>query len=97
MKKRGGKYFVAVIFAISVASTFMGYGKADAQPEQEWQKTLEAGKKEGKVAVYVSSIAPAVRKQAPIFAKQFGIELDVMVGRGNELLARLTTTKLLAA
>ena len=93
MNKLGRKYFIAIILGISVAATLMGYVKADAQWEAEWQKTLEAGRKEGKVSVYVSSISPAVRKQAPIFAKEFGIEVEVMVGRGNELLARLETEK----
>ncbi|MDP2644871.1 MAG: extracellular solute-binding protein, partial [Desulfobacterales bacterium] len=75
------------------AGTFMGYVKAEAQWEAEWQKTLEAGKKEGKVVVYVSSMAGAVRKQAPAFAKQFGIEVEVTAGRGNDLVRRLTTEK----
>ena len=51
MKKSGGKHFISIIFGISVAAMVMGYTTAEAQWEKEWQKTLEAGKKEGKVAV----------------------------------------------
>ncbi|MDP2644745.1 MAG: hypothetical protein Q8P24_07380, partial [Desulfobacterales bacterium] len=93
MKKMSGKNFIVIIMTIFVAVTLMSYAKADAQWEAQWQKTLAAGKKEGKVSVYVSSISPGVRKQAPIFAKQFGIELEVTAGRGNALLRRLSTEK----
>ena len=61
--------------------------------EAEWQKTLEAGKKEGRVSVYVTSLAPAMTKQAPMFKKQFGIDIEVTSGRGPEMLQRLRTEK----
>ncbi|MDP2645653.1 MAG: extracellular solute-binding protein [Desulfobacterales bacterium] len=93
MNRSGGKYFIIIILAISVAATLMGYATAEAQWEAEWQKTLEAGKKEGKVSVYVSSLAPAVRKQAPVFQEKFGIKVEVTTGRGSQLLSKLTTEK----
>ncbi len=67
MNKSGGKHFIVILVAICAAVTLMGYGKAEAQWEAEWQKTLAAGKKEGKVVVYGSSFVPALKTQAPIF------------------------------
>ncbi|MDP2646008.1 MAG: extracellular solute-binding protein [Desulfobacterales bacterium] len=93
MNKSGGKYFIVIIMAISVAATLMGYVKAEAQWEAKWQQTLEAGKKEGKVAVYISSLGPALRKQAPVFKEKFGIEVEVTSGRGNAILSKLRTEK----
>ena len=93
MKKSGGKHFISIIFGISVAAMVMGYTTAEAQWEKEWQKTLEAGKKEGKVSVYVSLLSPAVRKQAPIFKEKFGIEVEVTTGRGGEIAQKLNREK----
>ncbi|MDZ4245667.1 MAG: hypothetical protein U1D67_00945, partial [Dehalococcoidia bacterium] len=75
MNKLWGKYFIAIILTVSVIATLTGFITAQAQMqtpasqgwEAEWQKTLEAGRKEGTVSVYVSLLAPAVRKQAPIY------------------------------
>ncbi|MDP2644457.1 MAG: extracellular solute-binding protein [Desulfobacterales bacterium] len=93
MNKSGKKYFMLMVLAVSVAVTLMGYVNANAQWEAEWQKTLEAGKKEGKVVVYGSSFAPPLRKQAPIFTKKFGIELDVLALRGGNFMQKLRTEK----
>ncbi|MDP2646554.1 MAG: extracellular solute-binding protein [Desulfobacterales bacterium] len=93
MNKTGGKYFMVVILAIAVAVTLIGYVKADAQSEAEWQKVLEAGKKEGKVAVYASLVSPAIRKLAPLFKEKFGIEVEVTAGRGSDISRKLRTEK----
>jgi len=57
--------------------------------EESWKMTLDAAKKEGKVVVYASSIAPAVKESVPIFKQKFGIDLEVITGRGTELRNRL--------
>ncbi|MDP2646800.1 MAG: extracellular solute-binding protein [Desulfobacterales bacterium] len=93
MNKSGGKYSMVMVLAVLFATTLMGNANADAQWEAEWQKTLEAGKKEGKVSVYVSQLAPAVRRHSPTFAKQFGIEIEVTTGRGSELGQKLRREK----
>ncbi|MDP2645044.1 MAG: hypothetical protein Q8P24_08900, partial [Desulfobacterales bacterium] len=101
MNKLWGKYFIAIILTVSVIATLTGFITAQAQMqtpasqgwEAEWQKTLEAGRKEGTVSVYVSLLAPAVRKQAPVFKNQFGINVEVTTGRGTNLLQKLRTEK----
>ena len=93
MKKLGEKYFIVIILAISFSITLMGNVKAEAQWEAKWQKVLEAGKKEGKVAVYASLLAPGLRQQAPIFKRQFGIDIEVTTGRGADLAQKLSTEK----
>lgn len=58
--------------------------------EAEWEKTLSAARKEGKVVVYGSSTAPAVRQVAPEFYKKYGFELEVQaMDKGSALTAKL--------
>ncbi|MDP2644872.1 MAG: extracellular solute-binding protein [Desulfobacterales bacterium] len=93
MKKSGGKYFIAIMLTVCVAATLLGYVKAAAQWEAQWQKTLAAGKKEGKVMLYGSEVASAVRGQAPEFKKQFGIDIEITTGRGSEVAQKLRAEK----
>lgn len=89
MNKLRGTCFIATVLAVAVAATFMGYAKADAQWEAQWQQTLEAAKKEGKVVLYGSSVGPVVRKQAAFFKKKFGFDLDVSAGRGGQFVQKV--------
>ena len=93
MNKSGGKHFSVIILVISVATALMGYAKAEAQWEAEWQRTLEAGRKEGKITAYVGLLAPALNKQAPIFKEKFGIQIEVTPGRGPDLLQKHRSEK----
>ncbi len=57
--------------------------------EDNWKAALDGARKEGKVVVYASSIAPAVKNAVPIFKQKYGIDLEVITGRGTELRNRL--------
>ena len=64
-----------------------------AQPadwEKEWNQTLAAAKKEGKVVV-MGSADPVVRRELPAkFQARFGIELEYLGGRGGDNTAKIT-------
>ena len=67
---------------------------AAAQPkpawQQEWDRTLEAAKKEGQVAVYISGYEAVL----PHFEKEFPqIKVVAVTGRGNQLGQRLLTER----
>lgn len=54
--------------------------------QQEWEKTLEAAKKEGQVVVYISGYDAIL----PDFEKEFPeIKVVAVTGRGNQLGPRL--------
>jgi iron(III) transport system substrate-binding protein len=54
--------------------------------QQEWEKTLEAAKKEGQVVVYISGYEAVL----PEFEKEFPeIKVTAVTGRGNQLGPRL--------
>jgi iron(III) transport system substrate-binding protein len=60
-----------------------------AEWQQEWEKTLQAARKEGKVVVGMSP-NPELRKQwEAIFKQKFGITLEILAGRGPETAARI--------
>ncbi len=72
--------------------------KADITPapatapawEQAWNKSVVQAKKEGKVFVYATS---QVRDAFKPFTQKYGIEVDVVVGRGGEISTRLLSER----
>jgi ABC-type Fe3+ transport system substrate-binding protein len=78
------RLFSAVIFFSSVSVALAAQSKPAWQ--QEWEKTLEAAKKEGQVAVYISGYDAIL----PDFEKEFPeIKVVAVTGRGNQLGPRL--------
>lgn len=59
--------------------------KEKAAWEIEWEKVLAAAKKEGKVVLYTSRGADMREALYKVFTPKYGIELDSMSGKGNEL------------
>lgn len=58
--------------------------------EREWEKTLRAAQKEGKVVLIGSSAAAAMQEALPEFnKKKFGIELEILVGTPSQLVAKI--------
>lgn len=60
-------------------------GKTVGDWEKNWNATLEAARKEGALIVYASSVAPAMKEAVPILKQKFGINMEVITGRGTEL------------
>lgn len=62
--------------------------------EVEWEKTLQAARKERTVVVYGSSTAPSLKQVAPAFNKKYGLELEVIaMDKGSALTAKLFTER----
>lgn len=53
--------------------------------EAEWDKTLQEARKEGKVSVYATLLAPPLREKAPAFKQKFGIDIEITTGRGSDM------------
>src|SRR6516162_4512382 len=65
---------------------------AQAKPawQQEWEKTVEAAKKEGQLTVYISGYEAVL----PFFEKEFPeIKLTAVTARGNQLGQRLLSER----
>lgn len=80
---------LAIVFAcVALFSALASAYAAQAQPawQQEWERTLEAARKEGQVTVYISgyeAVLPDFEKEHP------DIKVVAVTGRGNQLGQRL--------
>ncbi|MDP2725494.1 MAG: extracellular solute-binding protein, partial [Syntrophales bacterium] len=61
--------------------------------ETEWNRVVEAAKKEGKVMIYSTPGGDVIRAAANAFEKKYGIKVDWINGRGEELAQRIQTEK----
>lgn len=57
--------------------------------EGMWETMLKEASKEGRVIVYTSSVASALKDAAGPFKDKFGLSLEIVAGRGGELTAKL--------
>ncbi|HEY7165910.1 MAG TPA: extracellular solute-binding protein [Candidatus Binatia bacterium] len=77
--------FVLIAFSSAVAQT--------KGSEKEWQDTLAAAKKEGKVIV-VGSPDPVMRNEIiPKFTTRYGIPVEFIAGRSSQTVARVETER----
>ncbi|MBI2935167.1 MAG: extracellular solute-binding protein [Chloroflexi bacterium] len=67
--------------------------KAPSKATGEWDKIVEAGKKEGQVLIYAASIGEAKDTLTRGFKERYGINVEFILGRSAELLARLSTER----
>jgi iron(III) transport system substrate-binding protein len=65
---------------------------AQAPPEAEWRKVVEAARKEGKVVVYSGAVgSPVVPKVGAAFEAKYGIRMELLEARASELRERIRT------
>ncbi|MCG6533596.1 MAG: ABC transporter substrate-binding protein [Syntrophales bacterium LBB04] len=61
--------------------------------ETEWNRAVESAKQEGKVLVYSTPSGDVIRSVAEAFEKKYGIKVEWVVGRGEELAQRMQTER----
>src|SRR5262245_31591946 len=77
----------AVVAGIAPANVF---AQAKAQTWQvEWEKTLEAAKKEGKVTISIPASAEMRKQLEENFKKRHGIDVEVFTARGSTAVRRM--------
>jgi iron(III) transport system substrate-binding protein len=72
-------------------STLLAFARpAAAQTDAEWQKVVEAGKKEGKVVVYTATLgSPHHKAVVQAFEKKYGIRVELLEARASEVRERV--------
>jgi len=78
-----------LLFWLVAAHAFTGAGKAHASWEAEWERTVEAAKKEGQVTIYTSSRQNNLLLESGAFQKKYP-EIKLLVALGNPLHRILT-------
>lgn len=62
---------------------------AKAAWEVDWEKTLQAARKEEKVIVAATNIGLSFKEASPIIKKKFGINIEIVARRGGEIMTSL--------
>ncbi len=78
---------VVVFFALGVSLASAQTAKAPWR--SEWDKTLEGGKKEGKVVISLPASAELRRGIERGFQQKYGIETEIFTGRGASIVRRI--------
>jgi iron(III) transport system substrate-binding protein len=80
------------IFSMFVACIFApGYACAQSVWQSEWERTLEAAKKEGKVVVGIPPSAELRKALESAFKSKFGFELELFPATGPQIANRVVT------
>ncbi|MDZ4247268.1 MAG: extracellular solute-binding protein, partial [Dehalococcoidia bacterium] len=79
--------------APTTAPTVMPTEKPKPDWEVEWEKTLAAAKQEGTLMIYSTPSGDIIRALADAFEKKYGIKVEFVNGRGEELTQRLQAEK----
>jgi len=78
-----------VLFALSIAAVTVSAAQAQ---EADWNKVLEAAKKEGTLTVYHAQLgAPHWKKVVESFKRKYGIDVKEFDARASELTERIRT------
>ena len=64
-------------------------GEAKPSPAVEWERTVEAAKREGKVVVSVPASSELRRGIESVFKQRFGIEAELNVGRAASIVGKI--------
>lgn len=67
--------------------------KKQATGPAQWENLVVEAKKEGKLMIYSSQLGPIIRSTGDAFEKKFGIGVDFLIGRGEELTQRIQMEK----
>ncbi len=86
---RGIKSAAAQTTALAQTSVSSGASSIPSW-QNEWNRTVAAGTKEGKVVIYTTAIPATRTSVADVFKKRYNITVEYIVGRGSELLPKLT-------
>ncbi len=88
--RKTGAIFVCIILLLPLN---VAYTAESPVKPAEWNKVIEAAKKEGKVAIYSTPSGDILRALAGAFEKKYGIKVEWVNGRGEELAQRMQTEK----
>jgi iron(III) transport system substrate-binding protein len=72
-----------------ILKSYVGYAQTGQAVQNEWDKIVDAGKKEGKVVVSVPSSAELRKGVEKTFKQRFGIEAELIAGRAASIVGKI--------
>ncbi|TAJ91093.1 hypothetical protein EPO44_14750, partial [bacterium] len=78
---------IAAQLAIGIAPALAQTAKPGGQAQ--WDKTVEAAKKEGNVVVSIPASAELRKLTEEAFKKRFGIDVELVTARGSAIIRRI--------
>jgi iron(III) transport system substrate-binding protein len=84
------KLFALFLLLLSlILKSNTGYAETSQAVQNEWDKIVDAGKKEGKVVVSVPSSAELRKGVEKTFKQRFGIEAELIAGRAASIVGKI--------
>src|SRR3990172_821232 len=83
----------ALVPPIIQPTTALAAGPADTAWKDKWNDTLAAAKKEGAVVLYTSSGVAVRQALVPKAKELFGLNMDVIVAKSDELTQKIMTER----
>jgi iron(III) transport system substrate-binding protein len=84
------KLFVLLVLILGlILKSYVGYAQTGQAVQNQWDKIVEAGKKEGKVVVSVPSSAELRKGVEQNFKQRFGIETELIAGRAASVVGKI--------
>ncbi|MDP2645542.1 MAG: extracellular solute-binding protein [Desulfobacterales bacterium] len=89
-----GVFFLAAMLIVTsgLPPTVMASQTAPFSPAQ-WEDLVGKAKKEGTVVIYAGPIGEARNALTEAFRQKYGISLDIVLGRGKEIVARIESER----
>lgn len=79
----------SLVFGLALLPDYARSQGPDGALKTEWNKTVEAARKEGKVVVSVPASAELRSQIATVFERRFGIETELIAGRGAAIIGKI--------
>src|SRR5215204_680333 len=90
LKGASGTLQTRFIFAVLTALFLIPEAQAQVRGGfEDWDRLLDAGRKEGKVTVSIPASAELRKQLEENFKKKFGIEMEVFTARGSAAVRRM--------
>ncbi len=96
-------FLVPIILAVAVLFVFPAASAKPAIASQtkttkisgqaEWDTTVKEARKEGKVVIYGAGIGDTAGQLKKAFHARYGIDLEFLVGRGNDVVQKVLTER----
>jgi iron(III) transport system substrate-binding protein len=84
------KLFAVFLLLLSlILKSNAGYAQTSQAVQNEWDKIVDVGKKEGKVVVSVPSSAELRKGVEKTFKQRFGIEAELIAGRAASIVGKI--------